>query len=112
MPLSHHLALLYLVFDACISGNCGFISDLSFFMLSEFIYCDADMLQPQPGQSGSSNMPRQSDGQYEIFAHLETTVKQNIRNFSLDEKSGLLDDKDRESLIAGALTMALCYANR
>ena len=79
---------------------------------SDFIYCDADTLQPQPAQSSSSSMPRQSDGQYEIFAHLETTVKQNIRNFVLDEKSNLFEDKDSESLIAGALTMALCYANR
>lgn len=81
------------------------------FVFSEFIYCDADALQPQ-GHAGNSNMPRQSDGQYEIFAHLETTVKQNVRNFALDEKSGMLDDKDGESLIAGALTMALCYTNR
>lgn len=82
--------------------------------LSEFIFCDADAIQPQPGQTAQSSNTamRQSDGQYEIFAHLETTVKQNIKKFVQDESSGFFDDKDGESLIAGALTLSLCYINR
>lgn len=79
---------------------------------SDFIFCDTDAIQPQPGQSGQSGLARQSDGQYELFAHLETSVKQNIKKFSVDENSSFFDDKDGESLIAGALTMALCYINR
>ncbi|XP_034251119.1 general transcription factor IIH subunit 3 [Thrips palmi] len=79
---------------------------------SEFLFCDADAIQPQPGQSGQSTAVRQSDGQYEIFAHLETTVKQNIKDFMQDEQSTFFEDKDCESLIAGALTLALCYINR
>lgn len=80
---------------------------------SDFIYCDSDAIQPQPiqGQSGNT-VQKQSDGQYEVFAHLETMVKQNTRKFTLDEKSTFFDDRDGESLIAGALTLAMCYINR
>lgn len=81
-------------------------------IFSEFLYCDVDALQPQPGQPSQLGPPRQSDGQYEIFAHLETSTKQNLKKFILDDKSGFFDDKDSESLIAGALTLALCYINR
>ncbi|KAK3922199.1 General transcription factor IIH subunit 3 [Frankliniella fusca] len=80
---------------------------------SDFIFCDTDAIQPQSsqGQSGNSTQ-RQSDGQYEVFAHLEAMVKQNMKKFSSDEKSGFFDDRDGESLIAGALTLSLCYINR
>lgn len=82
------------------------------FLFSDFLYCDADAIQPQPAQSGQSATVRHSDGQYEIFAHLETTIKQNIKNFMQDKHSAFFEDTDCESLIAGALTLSLCYINR
>ncbi|XP_044742926.1 general transcription factor IIH subunit 3 [Chrysoperla carnea] len=51
---------------------------------------------------------RQIDGQYEVFTMVERTVKQNLATMLTKQKpiaSG-------ESLLAGALSMALCYIVR
>lgn len=65
---------------------------------SEFIY-------PGPGKPLDI---RQIDGQYEIFTIVEKTVKQNLAQLLASENpSGIT-----ESLIAGAIAMALCYIVR
>ncbi|XP_030753161.1 general transcription factor IIH subunit 3 [Sitophilus oryzae] len=51
---------------------------------------------------------RQIDGQYEAFTLVEKTVKQNITSILSMENSGIVT----ESLLAGAVAMALCYIAR
>ena len=53
-------------------------------------------------------MLRQQDGQYEVFYHLETVIKERV---------AAVMSKDRgvnsgECLVSGGLTRALCYINR
>ncbi|XP_066153710.1 general transcription factor IIH subunit 3 [Euwallacea fornicatus] len=52
---------------------------------------------------------RQVDGQYEIFLQVEKTVKQNIAQLLASENSATVAT---ESLLAGAIAMALCYIAR
>lgn len=59
--------------------------------------------------AGSQIDIRQVDGQYEVFTLVEKTVKQNLMT--------LLANSDKtsvgsESLIAGAISMAVCYIAR
>lgn len=51
---------------------------------------------------------RQTDGQYEIFTLVERTMKINVAKLLTSETSTAIT----ESLIAGALSMALCYIAR
>ncbi|KAL1494892.1 hypothetical protein ABEB36_010407 [Hypothenemus hampei] len=51
---------------------------------------------------------RQVDGQYEIFLQVEKTVKQNLSLLLASENSTIAT----ESLLAGAIAMALCYIAR
>lgn len=48
------------------------------------------------------------DGQYEIFTAVEKTIKQNLAKLLANEKS----TSATESLLAGAIAMALCYIAR
>lgn len=65
---------------------------------SEFVY---------PGPSKPLDI-RQIDGQYEIFTLVEKTVKHNLSKLLSEETSSVIT----ESLLAGALAMALCYIAR
>lgn len=65
---------------------------------SEFIY-------PGPGKPLDV---RQVDGQYEAFTLVEKTVKRNLAKLLIDESPSL----NNESLLAGAIAMALCYIMR
>lgn len=51
---------------------------------------------------------RQVDGQYEAFTLVEKTTKQNLANLLANENSTVVT----ESLLAGAIAMALCYIAR
>lgn len=51
---------------------------------------------------------RQIDGQYEVFTLVEKTVKQNLAKLLASENSVVIT----ESLLAGAIAMALCYIAR
>lgn len=51
---------------------------------------------------------RQVDGQFEVFLQVEKTVKQNLAQLLSTENSAVAT----ESLIAGAIAMALCYIAR
>uniref|UniRef100_A0A0V0GBV7 General transcription factor IIH subunit 3 n=1 Tax=Triatoma dimidiata TaxID=72491 RepID=A0A0V0GBV7_TRIDM len=77
----NHLALI-----ACHSGS------------SEFIFSDKD----------SEILPTgQNDGQYELLAHVERSVRANLKNFVLRTEPTTGD-----SLLAGSCAMALCYIHR
>lgn len=65
---------------------------------SQFIY---------PGQGKPLDV-RQVDGQYEAFTLVEKTTKQNLANLLANENSTVVT----ESLLAGAIAMALCYIAR
>ncbi|KAF7270140.1 transcription factor B4 [Rhynchophorus ferrugineus] len=65
---------------------------------SQFIY---------PGSKAALDV-RQIDGQYEAFTLVEKTVKQNLSSILSSEHSGVIT----ESLLAGAIAMALCYIAR
>lgn len=62
-------------------------------------------LYPDPGKPLDI---RQTDGQYEVFTLVEKTVKINLAKILTSETSTTIT----ESLIAGALAMALCYIAR
>lgn len=51
---------------------------------------------------------RQIDGQYEVFTAVEKIIKQNLAKLLVNEKSTFAT----ESLLAGAVAMALCYIAR
>ncbi|CAH1971947.1 unnamed protein product [Acanthoscelides obtectus] len=65
---------------------------------SHFIY-------PGPGKPQDI---RQIDGQYEAFTVVEKTTKQNLTQLLASETSTVIT----ESLLAGAIAMALCYIVR
>lgn len=67
--------------------------------ISEFIY---------PGTSKQLDV-RQIDGQYEVFTLVEKTVKQNLAKILTTETPSTIIT---ESLLAGAIAMALCYIAR
>ncbi|XP_015174593.1 PREDICTED: general transcription factor IIH subunit 3 [Polistes dominula] len=60
--------------------------------------------------SDKNNDIRQIDGQYEKFTELERTVRQQIQLFV--NQIPLDSSLNGESLISGALSMALCYISR
>ncbi|CAH1971948.1 unnamed protein product [Acanthoscelides obtectus] len=68
------------------------------FIFSHFIY-------PGPGKPQDI---RQIDGQYEAFTVVEKTTKQNLTQLLASETSTVIT----ESLLAGAIAMALCYIVR
>lgn len=51
---------------------------------------------------------RQVDGQYEVFRSVEKTIKRNLALLLASENSAVVT----ESLLAGAIAMALCYIAR
>lgn len=60
-----------------------------------------------PGSSKPLDI-RQIDGQYEIFTLIERTVKQNLARLLTTDQSDVIT----ESLLGGAIAMALCYITR
>ncbi|XP_072384285.1 general transcription factor IIH subunit 3 [Diabrotica undecimpunctata] len=65
---------------------------------SQFIY---------PGQGKNADI-RQVDGQYEVFTAVEKITKRNLAKVLTTENSSVIT----ESLLAGAIAMALCYIAR
>lgn len=65
---------------------------------SQFIY---------PNQGKNTDV-RQVDGQYEIFTAVEKITKKNLAKLLTSENSTVIT----ESLLAGAIAMALCYIAR
>ncbi|KDR22694.1 general transcription factor IIH subunit 3 isoform X2 [Zootermopsis nevadensis] len=72
-----------------------------------------EFLFPPPSACGTQvAMLRQQDGQYELFTHVEKTIRQNLQQLVIrDARSGPIGSVC-ESLLAGALAMALCYIHR
>lgn len=52
---------------------------------------------------------RQRDGQYELFTHVERTIRENLQSEILNCQ---IPTPGTDSLIAGALAMGLCYVHR
>lgn len=74
------------------------------------------LFPPIDGSSGQQ-VPtlRQLDGQYELFTYVEKTLRHNLQQMVVREiekiKAGNVD-LTGDSLIAGAIAMALCYIHR
>ncbi|XP_014253232.1 general transcription factor IIH subunit 3 [Cimex lectularius] len=66
--------------------------------MSEYIYSDKDSKVEPTGQN---------DGQYEMFAHVERRIRLKVK-----EIIARLEPSLGDSLLAGACSMALCYAQR
>ncbi|KAG6449082.1 hypothetical protein O3G_MSEX005852 [Manduca sexta] len=66
----------------------------------------SEYLYPSPGKPLDV---RQIDGQYELFTLVEKTIKMRLVNLV---KSQPQDEKPGESLLAGAMAMALCFIAR
>ncbi|KAL1461617.1 hypothetical protein WDU94_013495 [Cyamophila willieti] len=67
----------------------------------QFIYPDSTN---EPGQL------RQTDGQYELFTHVEKTIRKNVQQFLVKTLEGEIGHHD--SLFGAACSIALCYINR
>ncbi|KAF4523887.1 hypothetical protein B566_EDAN010205 [Ephemera danica] len=76
--------------------------------------CDtanSDWLYPKTESTfGASDDARQQDGQHEVFSEVERTVRRRIAEL-LTQRGGGAAGKG-ESLLAGALSRALCYIHR
>lgn len=70
---------------------------------TEFLY---------PCKEENSEVIRQQDGQYELFTQVEKTVRSNLQKLLKRESAAAKQINSSESLIAGAIAMALCYINR
>jgi transcription initiation factor TFIIH subunit 3 len=57
-------------------------------------------------------MLRQQDGQYELFTHVEKTIRQNLQQLVIRDVKSEPVGSVCESLLAGALAVALCYIHR
>ena len=66
--------------------------------VSAFMYSDAD------GQVSTNGI---GDGQYELFAHVDKTIRSNLKKFILNS-----EPLSGQSLLAGASSMALAYIHR
>jgi transcription initiation factor TFIIH subunit 3 len=55
---------------------------------------------------------RQLDGQYELFTHVEKTIRQNLQQLVMTDAKSETAGTACESLLAGALAMAVCYIHR
>ncbi|GFV93183.1 general transcription factor IIH subunit 3 [Trichonephila clavipes] len=66
-------------------------------------------LYPLPASSLELEDFRPPDGQYELFANIKNAVHANVKKLVLQSVE---DEIYTESLVAGAMTMALCYIHR
>ncbi|KAJ9585106.1 hypothetical protein L9F63_020546, partial [Diploptera punctata] len=74
---------------------------------TEFLYPP-----PQTAAGASTLSMRQIDGQYELFTQVEKTVRQNLQNLVMQDVRNITTESSTESLLAGAIAMALCYIHR
>lgn len=65
-------------------------------------------LYPQPKTDDHEDM-RPHDGQYELFSDVKTCIETKLKDHILNSP---LDNVSCESLMAGAMSMALCYIHR
>ncbi|KAG8183598.1 hypothetical protein JTE90_025150 [Oedothorax gibbosus] len=65
---------------------------------------ESAFLYPQPSSTDVDDL-RPSDGQYELFAKIKNAVNTNVKDLV---ERGISEEIYTESLIAGAMTMALC----
>lgn len=71
------------------------------------------LFPPPPTALGmQAAMLRQLDGQYELFTHVDKTIRQNLQQLVMRDTKSELEGSACESLLAGALSMALCYIHR
>ena len=65
-------------------------------------------LYPDDTSDNSETVLRQQDGQYEVFYHLETIIKERVAQVMERDRN----INTSECLLSGALTKALCYINK
>ncbi|GIY75443.1 general transcription factor IIH subunit 3 [Caerostris darwini] len=65
-------------------------------------------LYPVPSSSELDDL-RPSDGQYELLSNIKNSVQDNVKKLVLQDNQ---NEIYTESLVAGAMTMALCYVHR
>lgn len=70
---------------------------------TEFLFCYKD--------ENLENI-RQQDGQYELFTQVERCIRTNLQKLIKKENALIKDISHSDSLIAGAIAMALCYIHR
>jgi transcription initiation factor TFIIH subunit 3 len=75
--------------------------------------CSEFLFPPPPAAVGMQPVVlRQLDGQYELFTHVERTIRQNLQQLVMRDAKSVPAGSACESLLAGALAMALCYIHR
>ena len=65
-------------------------------------------LYPDQAKQNDDLVLRQQDGQYEVFYHLETVIKEKVAEVMNRDRNV----NSNECLLSGAMTMALCYINK
>ena len=63
-----------------------------------------------PDPTGGGELLRQQDGQYEEFYQVETVIKKRVETVLSNDRDG--SQASSESLLSGALSMALAYINK
>lgn len=77
---------------------------------SHFIYPSHKTSERENGiQNGANGFDAEDDGKYELFGQMNTHVKNQIKSLVLNRLEGEIDG---DSLLAGAVAMALCYIHR
>lgn len=76
---------------------------------SKFLYPKRDVANDAMSDDGDSLQAGNHDGKYELFAEVDNTVREEIKDLVFNDHSG---DLHSDCLLAGAMSMALCYINR
>jgi len=72
-------------------------------------------LYPSPKSAPPSSFKLPDDGQYETFNSVETLLKGELKNLIAADREQVTDymeEQPSDSLLAGAMCMALCYIHR
>jgi len=76
---------------------------------SKFLYPKRDSGNDAGSDDGETTLRGKGDGRYELFANIEETVREELSDLVVNDRSGELHS---DCLLAGAMSMALCYVTR
>lgn len=99
-----------------LNSDCRFCTYLSFILFLQpvwWLIFSEFLFPPPPAACGAQvALLRQLDGQYELFTHVEKTIRQNLQQLVMTDVKSETTGTACESLLAGALAMAVCYIHR
>jgi len=76
---------------------------------SKFLYPRRAVSDDTTSEDGDSTARGERDGKYELFAEVDSTLHDEIKDLVFNDHSG---DLHSDCLLAGAMSMGLCYVHR